>query len=1295
MKPNRLTFSVLMATGLASGAGMAASPSSFTEKPFTLDQIEVTHSSKQVTNTPQQKRYLVQLESPAVANYQGQLHGLVAAKRTDSGKLQMTATESQSYAGHLQQQQKSFISELNEALPAAKVEKQLSLTFNGVVISGLAEQEALAAIPGVKAVYPEKLFHATMDSSLTQINASSAWERLEGRDLAGTGVRVAVIDSGIRPENPMFSDEGFTAPATLPTDDYCHTTDPGFCNNKLIVARWMQPTFQVNANEHMSPLGYNGHGTHVAGTSVGNPVSVTFDDIDMDLSGVAPGAYLMVYKALFYREDGASGSNIMLMEALEAAVADGADIINNSWGGGPGEDPAFSPYKEAFEAAEAAGVVVVSAAGNDGNGDKTIGCPGCIESGITVANLQTGRMFSNALSINGLGEYGSLESNSSAQLADLAGPLAAPLAAAPLIDEENYTGCEPFPADSFAGQIAMISRGGCTFSSKAANAQAAGAVGLVVYNSRPGYLSMYMPDATLPAIMISQADGEAIVAELENGALTASIDNKRSAYVAPELVDVMNGSSSRGPNGNAAVLKPDLAAPGTQILSAASPELDGGDFGLKTGTSMASPHVAGAAALLRALHPEWTPLDIKAALTSTANQTVMDDDIVTPATPFDMGAGRIDLALAGDAALSFDTVSIASPVCVGSCVFERSMKSLSDASINWQASINFESDGIEASLSTSSIELATEEEASFTISINTDYAEKDVWHFGTLTWEDSTGNAPAAHMAIAIYAGSSDAPGVLITSSAELTSDKAVPAFTQLTNADIKDNVTLVLTLPEGLKFADKPALSINRATQLGYEADQETGIITWVGELGLPEMALSTAEGIEFSLTEFDGALSLCEGEASCDDALFGINVPTVTFAGKQYGKILVSTNGYIELADSSNGNPRGKQLPNSNLSNAIVAPFLTDLDLTETVSDASLLLNVLGDGTNDFLIVEWNKAPLWNDVEGKTYSFQVWFNLTTGAVDYNYLDLGTMPSRDVTVGIQDAGGTVGATSYFNGEGKAPTSDSSLEADIQLGGQVNFAYDLKANAIELDPQTASTDEESPLTLDLSNTKGSALNVVNAVLRSRGKPDVHAQSLVTVGSASGISDIEILDAPLHGTLETNDDGTLVYTPEQDYFGKDSFTFSATENGSGVTTKGSVSLEVANVNDAPQLAVTGQTSNNTSARFTDTNKELSVEGKSEVTLSAAETLDADGDELTYQWEQLSGPTVEFDNSAASISFTAPNEDVSLEFQVTVSDGSESVTSPAEKVNVSRVSGGGSAFGFALLLLPLALFRRRVR
>ena len=153
--------------------------------------------------------------------------------------------------------------------------------------------DAVRNLPGVRAVYPDTMVYETMDASLPLINAKAMWWTLGGRRRAGKGMKVAVIDSGIRPENPMFDGSHFHMPAGYPlSDDYCATTDPSLCNGKIIVARYYEPTFTIHVNEKLSPIGLSGHGTHTAGSAVGNLVRYADagDGVLEKISGVAPGA---------------------------------------------------------------------------------------------------------------------------------------------------------------------------------------------------------------------------------------------------------------------------------------------------------------------------------------------------------------------------------------------------------------------------------------------------------------------------------------------------------------------------------------------------------------------------------------------------------------------------------------------------------------------------------------------------------------------------------------------------------------------------------------------------------------------------------------------------------------------------------------------------------------------------------------------------------------------------------------------------------------------------------------------
>ena len=185
----------------------------------------------------------------------------------------------------------------------------------------------------------------------------------------------------------------------------------------------------------------------------------------------------MVYKALFHPSGNRLGSNVMLVQALEDAVDDGADVINNSWGGGAGGLPQTSPYTPIFEAAEEAGVLIATAAGNDGPVDRSIGCPGCAEAGLTVANVQHGRSFVNLVDAAGIQDVTANAGNGDFELNET---ITAPMMPVELIDEGDVEACDAFADGVLEGHIAFVSRGSCSFTQKANNVQDAGAVGMVL-----------------------------------------------------------------------------------------------------------------------------------------------------------------------------------------------------------------------------------------------------------------------------------------------------------------------------------------------------------------------------------------------------------------------------------------------------------------------------------------------------------------------------------------------------------------------------------------------------------------------------------------------------------------------------------------------------------------------------------------------------------------------------------------------------------------------------------------------
>jgi uncharacterized repeat protein (TIGR01451 family) len=286
---------------------------------------------------------------------------------------------------------------------------------------------------------------------------------------------------------------------------------------------------------------------------------------------------------------------------------------------------------------------------------------------------------------------------------------------------------EPYPAGTWTnGEIVVCDRGsGIGRVEKGINVSEGGASGFVLANLAEDGESVVADGHVLPAVHIGYSDGEALRAWLAAGDVhTATISGFWTDYD-PANGDIMASSSSRGPNAPntraASVIKPDITAPGTSILAAYSdtPDLEdlgtapgyppgGHPFGPMGGTSMACPHVAGAAALLMALHPTWSPAEIQSALMATAlSDTPLKEDAATPADPFDMGAGRVDLTVAGAAGLVLDiteqeyldadpgeggdpsTLNLASlgqEQCMRNCAWTREVSSTLSYGVTWTTS---------------------------------------------------------------------------------------------------------------------------------------------------------------------------------------------------------------------------------------------------------------------------------------------------------------------------------------------------------------------------------------------------------------------------------------------------------------------------------------------------------------------------------------------------------------------------------------------------------------------------------
>mgnify|MGYP001191699692 FL=1 len=582
--------------------------------------------------------YYVQLESPPVASYEGGIEGLEATQPEEGEKLKVQSAATRSYTQHLKEERKEYKDWMKKNAPKAKLMLEYQWTMNGLAVKAdKATAKKLAQGPGVKKVVKSIAYRPAMNTSHDIINDAPAWKA--GYD--GSGVKVAVIDTGIDPRHPFLTDPSLPVPEGFPKGD------ERFTSNKVIVARVYSPDVR-GTPEDPTPEDLNGHGTHVAGTIAG--VSGYADPAGRaktPLSGVAPKAYLGNYN-VFPCED-CSAESIYIAKAVEDAVRDGMDVANLSLGGTA--EPGFDLLAEVVNAASDAGMTMVIAAGNEGPGPQTVASPGTADKVITVAAVSNKHFFGLPITVDLDGTERTLPVGTSEPGGQIQSRVEAPLAVVPDDDGKACSGIE----GDLTGKIAVIHRGDCTFTDKALAAQQKGAVGVILVNNSPGDpTAMQVEESvTIPMVMVSMEDGQAIL-EAENA--SAVLEPRQVEEFETENDRSIALFSSRGPTVNL-TLKPDVAAVGVNVYSS----VPGGELASYNGTSMATPHVAGAAALLKQAHPDWTPMEIKAALMGTAKDPKSDP------LPLEVGAGVIDVgaalkpvAMADPASLSFKAVPLKS-----------------------------------------------------------------------------------------------------------------------------------------------------------------------------------------------------------------------------------------------------------------------------------------------------------------------------------------------------------------------------------------------------------------------------------------------------------------------------------------------------------------------------------------------------------------------------------------------------------------------------------------------------------
>jgi subtilisin family serine protease len=726
---------------------------------------------------------VVMAADPAVA-YEGCVEGLPATKPESGKKLNANSALVKDYEKFLEKEHNKAL----EAVGASPSEKiyDYTISLNGFA-AALTEIEAteIAKQPDVVLVLQDEMRYKTTDNSpdfLGLTDPGGPWDK----DYNGEGVVVGVIDTGIWPEHPSFADDGSYEPLPgyegLPSDfgNTAHNPNdaPFTCNNKLLGARQMLATYRTligaDPDEFDSARDDDGHGTHTASTAAGNGgVEASIYGIPRGtVSGIAPRARIIAYKAM----GNLGGFTSDLAAAIDQAVADGVDVINYSIGGGasvPGADDI------AFLFAADAGVYVATSAGNSGPGAATLGNPGTMPWVTTVGASTQDRTFQGSVSSSdGWEFFGASITGGTDEL--------------PLVDAADAGDelCAPGSLNTsiVAGKIVLGKRGVYDRVEKSLAVFMAGGAGLILYNADDNQ-SQNADNHWVPTVHISNTDGLAIksyiaatadpVAQINGGEFT-EID-------APWMA----AFSSRGPNPVAAdIIKPDITAPGVNILAGASPYPDpdflpGELFQCIGGTSMSSPHVAGAFALLKQAHPDWSPAMAKSAIMTTAYQDVMKEDGTTQADPFDMGSGHLNVGGKANKGSAFEPGLVydaglfeyAAFTCgmnwgvftPGSCTFlesigvpmepynlnypsigiaelpgiltvQRTVTSVASGRREYTVSVDAP-DGYAVTVAPSVLILKNGESATYEVTITNIDAPLGEWRFGSLTWSDDGKNS--------------------------------------------------------------------------------------------------------------------------------------------------------------------------------------------------------------------------------------------------------------------------------------------------------------------------------------------------------------------------------------------------------------------------------------------------------------------------------------------------------------------------------------------------------------------------
>ncbi len=1033
---------------------------------------------------------LVKLDYDALGSYRGYLPGYAATSpgvTHRSLKANRAAVNSYTrYIARMEDRARAAIARI----PKARVTQTYRVAYGGLAVRLPADRiSKLLNIPGVVAVQRDSLNHTDVVQEPYQfIGAEAVWPSLGGLPTAASNVTVGVIDTGIWPENPMLVDNGLAPPAGGPyTCDFGDGVDPDFgpdftCNNKLVGAYDFTATYLavIGAapgeyckadNSACSVRDSEGHGTHTATTAAGDYVDhAPIFGIDRGpTSGLAPGAHVIAYRVCL--ELGCFTSDSVA--AVNQAITDGVNVINYSISGG--KNPFSDAIELAFRDFYAAGGLANASAGNSGPGAATSDHGGPWEN--TVGASYPSRLYLTTLHLSASG----------GDTLDLTGSsitqgIASATNVVKATDVGGYTGgvsCDTaFAAGSVAGQVVVCARGNpAGRAASSFNVLQGGGAGMILYN--PAHQDLFTDNFWVPTVMLDGGttpqiphDTDALLAFLSgHTGIQASWSTGTATATTP---DIMTTFSSRGPLGD--WIKPDITAPGIEILagnsaapapSAVASGPPGENYQAIAGTSMSAPHATGVAALVFATHPAWTPGQVKSAMMTSAVQSVLKPDGVTPADPFNMGAGSIRADRAVHPTLTFDESaadyaalagtplaridanlpSVDAPTMPGTISTVRRAKNVSGAPRTF-TSTTTAPPGATIKVVPASFSLAAHRAKNLKININGTSLAPDTQYFGSVTLIPDSGNP--VYIPVAFFKKQGDVTLTFSCTPDSILLNATTACTTVAQNlSSAAANTTVAENFGHRAKLSHSNFGEVHNGSSSGGFTSTSAGGYTWDGQLSpsvAPQITSITPDsgpaGGYVSLSAFGVTPLTGQG----DETITNFNVPGFNYGQESYTRLGIVSDGYVVVGGGASADVDfvPQTMPNAARPNNVLAPYWTDLN---PGAGGAIRIATLTDGSDTWIVVDFNSVPVFGTSNLET--FELWIGLNSDAnpgEDNTWVYGTTTPDpTPLNAGAENRDGTSGINVSPTGPNTGYRVNTSGPTP---GGMVTITYDVTGEKV-------------------------------------------------------------------------------------------------------------------------------------------------------------------------------------------------------------------------------------------------------